>query len=149
MRDFVEHVRQVYGYEPRIDYKRGRVELRRVEVVEDLLKYGPHGSRIWTIPHEIMNGNSETKREWLRRYGDGEGHVSRSKNEIVLKSVNLRGLRKVRQLLLSLDIPSRTNGLYTGAYKLVVSTRPYLKKYNDVLSFRNPERRERLQNLIK
>lgn len=147
--DFVEHVKRVYEYEPRIDRKRGRVEIRRAEVVRDLVKYGPYGSRLWTIPDGILNAEGKTRREWARCYGDSEGHVSTSKNEIVLKPVNLSGLKKVRQLLQSLGIPSRINGPYTGAYKLAVSTKPNLRKYRDVVSFINPERQSRLDNLLQ
>lgn len=149
LRDFVEHVGRVYGYQPRIDYKRGRVELRRVEVVKDLRKYSSYSSHDWDIPSEAMNGDIALKREWVRCFGDSEGHVSKSKNEIVFKSVNLHGLKKVEQLLRDLDIPSRINGPYSNAYKLVVSTKPNLEKYYHQINFINPERRRRLESLVK
>lgn len=149
LRDFVERVERVYGYQPRVDCKRGRVELRRVEVVKDLLKYGSYSSHDWDIPSEVMNGGVALKRELVRCFGDSEGHVSKSKNEIVFKSVNLHGLRKVEQLLRDLVIPSRINGPYSNSYKLVISTRPNLEKYYHQISFINPERRRRLERLVK
>ncbi len=149
LKDFIERVKRVYDYQPSIDCKRGRVELRRVEVVKDLLKFGSYSSHNWNIPSEITRGDADLKRAWIRCFGDSEGHVSKSKNEIVFKSVNLHGLRKVKQLLKDLDIPSRINGPYSNAYKLVVSTRPNLEKYCRQMSFINPERRERLEKILR
>ena len=140
LRDFANHVKRVYDYQPWIDFKRGRVEIRRVAVVNDLLKYGPYDSHNWAIPSEITNGDLNVRREWIRCFGDGEGHVSKSKKEITFKSVNLSGLEKFKQLLYGLGIPSRMNGPYDGAYVLTISKSSELRKYHEIISFVIPEK---------
>ncbi len=148
LRDFAEHVKQVYDYEPWIDYKRGRVEIRRVAVVNDLLRYGPYDSHNWTIPSEIMNGDLNVRREWIRCFGDGEGHVSKSKKEITFKSVNLSGLEKIKFLLYKMGMFSRINGPYDGAYVLTVSKSPNVGRYYKSVGFVSSEKGERLAKLI-
>jgi len=145
LRDFADHVKQVYDYQPWIDYKRGRVEIKRVAVVNDLLTYNPYDSYNWTIPSEVMNGDFNVKREWIRCFGDGEGHVSKSKIEITFKSVNIAGLKKIRSLLHELDITSRINGPYENAYVLIVSKSTFLRRYHNLVGFISPEKRERLR----
>jgi len=135
LRDFANRVKQVYDYQAWIDFKRGRVEVRRGAVVQDSLRYGPYGSRKWTIPREIMDGDPDIKREWIRCFGDAEGHVSKSKNEIVVKSVNLLGLMKLGQMLSGFGIFSRINGQYEGAYVLGVSRMLDVKKYAETINF--------------
>jgi len=149
LKDFVDHVKRVYNYQPWIDHKRGRVELKRVAVVNDLLKYGPYDSYDWTIPSEVINGNSDVKREWVRCFGDGEGYVSKRKKEIRFKSVNPSGLKKIRFLLYTLGISSRINGPYDNAYVLTMSKSQDLMKYHEIVGFINPERKERLVKLLK
>jgi len=148
LRDFANRVRQVYGYGAWMDFKRGRVEVRRVAVVQDLLKYGPYGSRKWTIPREIMDADSDVRREWVRCFGDAEGHVSKSKNEIAVKSVNLSGLQKFKRMLSGLGIFSRINGPYEGAYVLKVSRTSDVKRYAETINFLDSEKRERLARLL-
>jgi len=148
LKDFADHVKRVYDYQPWIDYKRGRVEVKRIAVVNDLLKYGPYDSYNWTIPSEIMNGDSNVKGEWIRCFGDGEGHVSKSKKEITIKSVNMLGLKKTQSLLSELRVPSRINGPYDGAYMLTVSKFSDLTEYHEMIGFVNPEKRERLKKVI-
>jgi len=145
LRDFADHVKQVYDYQPWIDFKRGRVEIRRVAVVNDLLKYGPYDSHNWTIPSEIINGDLDIRKEWIRCFGDGEAHISKSKREITIKSVNLSGLEKIRHLLYGLGIPSRINGPYDGAYVLTVSRPSNLCRYQKIIGFIGLEKRKRLE----
>lgn len=148
LRDFADHVKRVYDYQPWIDYKRGRVEVKRVAVVNDLLKYGPYDSYNWSIPFEVMNGDFDVKREWIRCFGDGEGHVSKSKKEITFKSVNVSGLKKIKFLLFRLGIASRINGPYDGAYVLTISRFSNLRRYRKIVGFINPNRREGLARLF-
>lgn len=148
LRDFANHVKQVYDYQAWIDSKRGRVEVRRVAVVQDLLRYGPYGSRRWTIPREIMDDDLDVRKEWVRCFGDAEGHVSKSKNEIVFKSVNLSGLEKLRQILSGLGIFSHINGPYDGAYVLRVSRTSDVKRYAETINFLDSEKRRRLAKLM-
>ena len=148
LKDFADHAKRVYDYQPWIDYRRGRVEVKRVAVVNDLLKYGPYDSYNWTIPSEVMNGNSKVKREWIRCFGDGEGHVSKSKKEMTIKSVNMLGLKKIQSLLSELGVPSRINGPYEGAHVLTVSKFSNLTEYHEMIGFANPEKREKLEKLI-
>lgn len=148
LRDFADHVKRVYDYQPWIDYKRGRVEVKRVAVVNDLLKYGPYDSYNWTIPSEVMDGDSSVKREWVRCFGDGEGHVSKSKKEITFKSVNFSGLEKIKFLLDGLGISSRINGPYDGAYVLTMSKSSNVKEYYRIMGFVNQDKKERLTKMI-
>jgi len=121
------------------------VEIRRVAVVNDLLRYGPYSSHNWTIPSEIINGDLDVRREWIRCFGDGEAHVSKSKREITLKSVNISGLEKIKLLLYGLGIPSRINGpYYNGAYVLKVSRSPNLFKYRKIIGFISSEKKKKI-----
>lgn len=147
LRDFANRVKQVYDYQAWIDSKRGRVEVRRVAVVQDLLRYGPYGSRKWTIPRKIMDSDLDIRREWVRCFGDAEGHVSKSKNEITVKSVNLSGLEKLKQMLSGLGIFSHINGPYEGAYVLRVSRTSDVKRYAETISFLDSRKRQRLVKL--
>ena len=148
LRDFADHVKRMYDYHPWIDYKRGRVEVKRVAVVNDLLKYGPYDSYNWTIPLEVMDGNSDVKREWIRCFGDGEGHVSKSKREITFKSVNFVGLERITSLLSVFNIHSRVNGPYEESYVLTISRALNIRGYHRNVGFLHPEKKERLVNLL-
>lgn len=147
LRDFANRVKQVYDYQAWIDLKRGRVEVRRVAVVQDLLRYGAYGSRKWTIPRAIMDADLDVRREWIRCFGDAEGHVSKSKNEIAVKSINLSGLEKLRQMLSGLGVFSHINGPYEGAYVLRISRTSDVKRYAETINFLDSEKRKRLLRL--
>jgi replicative DNA helicase Mcm len=79
------------------------------------------GSADQRVPEVLFSATAETRREFVRAYADGEGHVSTTQRELSVGSTSRELLDGVQSLLLSLDIQSHVESRTGGSYRLRVS----------------------------
>jgi len=124
IKEFVRDVRLAYGIKCRV-LTRGRhleARLRSKRVFMRLKELGAGASREWLIGDEIINADEDVRREWLRAFFDDEARIAPAERRIRVKSVNLRGLRLVSHLLMSLGIKSYITGPNSdGTWYLVIA----------------------------
>jgi len=104
---FVNDVKKVYGL--KAYYKNNNsVQFTGKWVYERVKKFGAGQSFDWFISDEIMFAKKEIVKEWLRAFFDDEAHVELRKFRITLNSVNLTGLKQVKELLKRMRIMNTT-----------------------------------------
>jgi len=101
------------------------IRLRSKLAYGDLLKYATFNSKDWKIKGQLLNSSKEIKREFLKAFFDDEGSVinEHGKGIIKLYSINRRGLKQVRRLLLEFDIKSQLSygyGAKRNVYALLI-----------------------------
>lgn len=152
-------MKKVYGIEAHDYPKRKEVYGFGKEMAYDLSKYGPFGRYAWRVPFEHLD--KEGAREWLRFYfkGDGTLHKGDLPTDISIRahSVNKQGLEEVRILLenefgirsyvyLHPRERSEATKNWSDLYELEV---PNVRKFRDEIGFVSPEKRGKLDNIIK
>jgi len=142
---FIFLMKKVYNYNAKVR-SNGNIEINVKDIRDDLLKYSNFGSRRWSVPKIVFDGNLNIKKSWIRAYGDGDGSVEIPRKRIFFKSVNLKGLKQVQILLKSLDINSYIRGPYANAYILITKE---IKKYAKIIGFIHKKRLEKLNFLTK
>jgi DNA-binding transcriptional regulator WhiA len=127
-----------YNYYPNIVLSNKnvfRVCITKNSVLDDLTGIANFGSSEWFIPSEIVSGNDQIKRAFIRGFFDGDGSVDFAEKKIPrirINSINLNGLKQIRELLKSLSIESKVNGPYKrnkrkDCYELLLKTSSVIK----------------------
>lgn len=76
--------------------------------LEDLHRYCQYSSTKWIVPQQIIQANSEIKKEFLKALFDDEGSViPKPDNCVRLYSINLKGLEQIKDLLEEFGIVNR------------------------------------------
>jgi len=156
---FSRLVWEIYGLRTRDKPGLGIVRAFGIEMMRDLLPYGPYGKLKWVAPLGHLNRLSA--RAWARSYFDGDGDVHFSavisKCRVRAKSVNLPGLESVKALLWSffkieckiyrIKKPASPN--WSQAYELDIITLESLLKYEELVGFNHPAKRRKLRQVVK
>jgi DNA-binding transcriptional regulator WhiA len=91
-----------YNYYPNIVLSNKnvfRVCITKNSVLDDLTEIANFGSSEWFIPSEIVSGNDQIKRAFIRGFFDGDGSVDFAEKKIPrirINSINLNGLYQVK-----------------------------------------------------
>jgi len=79
---FCKLMQSVYNFETKIEFRSNKIYIVRFcskELVKDLLRYSPSYSTspnsLARIPKEILNGNKDIKRDFLKAFWDDEGAI--------------------------------------------------------------------------
>jgi len=139
LKSFESDLIKTYGLKPSYEYnKSGKtsklisfVRLRSKLAFYDLLRYATYFSKDWRIKPLLINSSNIIRKEFLRSLFDDEGSViNQGKNKIIrLYSINLNGLKQVKDMLLIFKIDSKIVsgfGFRRNVYGLVI---------NDIESF--------------
>ena len=100
-----------------------------------------------TIPAEILKSASPIRAAFLRGLFDGDGYVSKSKNRLVFATSSGELAQEVQLLLLDLGIVARKVVL-KSSWQVYVLGR-WVQMFQDQIGFSHPEKKEKLQNLVK
>jgi len=73
-------------------------------------KFGKFGSKEWRIPRIIKKSNKYLLIEWLKAFFEDEAYHEKRYNRLKIKSMNLDGLKDIREILTSLNIFSSLTG---------------------------------------
>ena len=127
---------------------RNKIRFRAVKYIIEMLELMNKNSYNWYIPKFIMNASKEVISNWLRAFFDDEAYIHPSRQRILLKSMNKRGLQQVIQLLKRLDI----NGGITGpncdnSFYLVIK-KDGICGYKDKVGFLIKRKSDLLDGLI-
>ncbi|MFB6295293.1 MAG: LAGLIDADG family homing endonuclease [Halobacteriales archaeon] len=100
------------------------------EIEPAILKTSEHQR----VPNPILRASTPIKREFLRAYVEGEGHVSTKEREITVASMSRELLEGVRSLLLALGIRAQLAQRQNGSYRLRISGTNFAK-YVETVGF--------------
>mgnify|MGYP001571675984 CR=1 FL=1 len=83
-----------------------RARLCSREACEFIIKIGNFGKDRWRIPEVVKNSNNKIKSAFIMGFFDSEGEIDKNIGRVGATSMNLMGLKEVKELLSSLDINS-------------------------------------------
>ncbi|MFD1633464.1 LAGLIDADG family homing endonuclease [Haloplanus ruber] len=84
------------------------------------------------VPDCLFRASPSIKREFLKAYVEGEGHVSRTEREITVASMSQELLEGVRSLLVSLGIETSLGSRQNGSYRLRISGTDFVSYVEEV-----------------
>jgi len=84
------------------------------------------------VPDVLFRASRSRKREFLRAYVAGEGHVSSKEREITVASMSEQLLKGVHTLLLSFGIDSQLHTRSNGSYRLRISGENFVRYVSEV-----------------
>ena len=142
-----------YGIKPKNIKRIGKMYNVRVNnkvICKDLLKLGAYGRYKWDIPLQIRKYFKEV---WISCFFDCEAHVNANQKQIQAKSVNLNGLKRVKNMLNELGICPSLNGPYTQKigspyFVLTIGKEEDLKKYSKIIGFNHSEKVKKLNSVL-
>lgn len=146
LEEFARDVRAVYKIKVRrrkstdLVFKSKRVYLRIKEL-------GGGNTLGWNIGKEILESRRLVKVLWLRAFFDDEGTVDRTNFVVRVKSMNRIGLGQTRNLLDTMEIPSRITGPNSDNSWYLTISRKNLRKFQSIIGF-NHQKKKRLLNKI-
>ena len=155
---FASYMFRQYGVRARDNAALQTTRIYGKKVVLDMATLGPFGNSHWRVP--VKRLDCASARAWLRSYFDGDGDVrvswTLSKCKVRAKSVNLRGLRGVRQVLLSFfnvtskiyrhGKPKRPN--WSQSYDLEIIGSRNLLAFAGRIGFNHPAKQRKLNRIV-
>ena len=130
-----------------------KVEISNKPVCLHLLNLGTYGSLTWSVPPEL---NRTLQVEWVKCFFDCEAHVNLKNKQIQLKSVNGRGLKRLKNILECLRIYSKLYGSYNQKgknhnpyYFLIILGKNNIFTYHKKVGFYHTKKIKQLEELIK
>lgn len=109
------------------------LRFRSKRVYKRISELGGGGSRKWFIGKEIINSSKKIKMEWLRAFFDDECTFDPISGRIRIKSMNPKGLKQVKKLLLDLKIKSKITGPNSDkSFYLSIKRKDIPKFYNSI-----------------
>jgi len=148
LRDFSTDILEIYNIKVRkrkttdLVFKSKRVYLRIKEL-------GGGNTRGWSIGKEIIKSTKKVKKFWLRAFFDDEGTVDKTNFVVRVKSMNNEGLVQTKQLMHTINVPSRITGPNCdNSWYLTISRRD-LDKFKNEIGFEHPKKKNLLNKIIK
>lgn len=157
---FANDIRTLYGLEPKFGFHRSGknpnkllplVFVRSKLIYEDIMKYGPYGSKVWCVPEEILNGSEVNKVEFIKTFAEDEGTVIIVNKQVRIYSTNLMGLEQLSIMLKSLNLESKIVSGYgekRDVYAIVISNKYNILKFAKLIGFRSKTKNDKLNILI-
>ncbi|MFH1311278.1 MAG: LAGLIDADG family homing endonuclease [Nanoarchaeota archaeon] len=150
--DFIESVIKIYHDKKYIRYseKRMEVEVRGQIISKKILELGNISTTSWEMPKNLSN---KQKRIWIRAFADCDGTIGYYKYNkyVAIDSINLKGLTQISHILTKFGIFNRIQNVkYKGkiSYRLKVSRKENLIRYNRLIGFNHPYKQEKLIKVI-
>lgn len=136
---------KVFGLESR--RKEDEVIFRSKRVYEKLKELGAGSSRKWFVSDPVKTSDKKVKCEWLKAFFDDESTIEKSTRRIRVKSVNLNGLKGIRQLLRELNIKSNITGPNIDKTWYLTINYKNIKKYESLIGYSHPQKKRDLKNI--
>jgi len=147
--EFIQDVKKAYKRKCVAKNKVAKVDGKWI--YQRLKSLGAGKSREWEIPEDVMFGNPENKKQWIRVMIDDEGTITKH-GGIRIKSVNRRGLLQVMNMFKSLGIRSHITpfkGSYTdGSFYLVVEKKEVSNLIKVIGPLKHLKKQERLKSIF-
>jgi len=150
--DFIECVNKVYPELKYIRYseKRGEIDIRSQRLVKGILLLGDISTKSWEFPKKL---NKIQKRIWISAFADCDGTVYNKdyRRFISIDSINLNGLNEVSNILSEFKIENKIYTInYKGyiSYRLKIFGKENLIKFNNLIGFNHPLKKEKLRGAI-
>ncbi len=150
LNDFKEKFAKVFQITPIITKNRDRCKIQNKEIVLRLIKeFNSFYSADWHLP----DMSKDNLRHWLRAYFDSDGWVNSIKGKdrkIGLESVNLNGLRQIKEVLhrhfkIKSSILLHKN---RNIEMLAICGKDDLEKYRKNIGFLHPKKLEKLNEAL-
>jgi intein/homing endonuclease len=120
--------------------------LIKKKFIYDLLRFTDFSCYKWSVPKQIINGSNGVKAAFIRGVYEGDGTKLQWRRRIPyleFHMYNIRGLKQIKELLLSLGIESK---LYPYP-KLIIKGHKDVVKFSKII---NPKfKRVDLKSIIK
>jgi len=147
--DFIDIIRKLYPNVKSIRYypKRKEVEIRNHTLSKDILNLGKVWSYNWEFPKYM---NTKQKLLWIRAFVDSDGTVQNRMYDrfIAIDSVNKRGLKDISKFLIDINIPNKIYNIKGGSFRLKISKRNNLIRFNSLITLKHPEKQHKLIEAI-
>ncbi len=103
-------VLKVYGEAPKIKFRFFKVRLIKKKFIYDLLRFTDFSCEKWSTPKEIIKGSNDVKAAFIRGVYEGDGTKLQWRRKVPyleFHMYNIKGLKQIKKLLLSLGIHSK------------------------------------------
>ena len=147
LEEFSKDVLDIYKIKVR---KRKSTDLvfKSKRVYSRIKELGGGDTRGWRIGDDVLQSKKRVKSFWLRAFFDDEGTVDKTNRVVRVKSMNEEGLHQARDMMNSINIPSRITGPNCDdSYYLTVS-RKDLKIFQKGIGFNHPKKKLRLCKIL-
>ena len=135
---FISLLVKEYQYGPKITLSNKnvfRVCITKKFVIDDLLQENNFGTLKWSVPQKVLTGDKDAKVAFIRGFFDGDGSIDLADKKIPrirITSRNVKGLKKLNNLLKEFDINAKVNGPYrrhnkNDIYELLLQTNSVIK----------------------
>lgn len=128
--------------------KQHTIKISAVKWIVDALDLANKNSHTWHIPSEIMNAPVRISASWIRAFFDDESTVAVEKKMIRAKSVNLRGLHQVKELLHAFGISAKITGPNCDGTWYINLYRKDILPYLQSIGFTHPEKTRKLKEIM-
>lgn len=151
--DFIKSVKQIYSGKKYVYYpkKRDELEVRGQIITKGIFALGQVSTKNWELPKKL---NKNQKAIWIRAFADCDGTVY-NKNYtryVAIDSINLKGLKQISNVLDEFGIKNKIYDIkYKGniSYRLKISKKENLIKFEKLIGFNHPKKKEKLKQAIK
>ena len=107
---FRRDMNKLFGVKMTYSKKRYKVKVSSIRIAKVLLNLSEYGTREWRIPQCIQQSPREYRIEWIKAFSHDEGYIPPNRKVIRIKSMNLKGLIDLSEMLDSLRIEYSLNG---------------------------------------
>lgn len=105
---FANDVSKIFNIKPR--RKEKEVTVRSKRVFDRIKSLGAGKTYEWMVGHQIREAGNNVKKAWLRAFFDDEATVDVPSRRIRIKSMNMKGLKHVKNLLKDIDLKAKITG---------------------------------------
>lgn len=104
---FRKDMNKLFGVKMTFYGKRHMLVVFSIRIADVLLKLSNYGTRKWRIPKVIKKSLMMYRLEWINAFCKDEGYLPADRNYIRIKSMNLYGLKDLKEMVTSLRIYSK------------------------------------------
>ena len=145
---FLDLLKIEFSYSPKI-YKAKKEVLRicitKWDIIDCILNFTSIGCDKWFVPKNILNGDAEIKKCFIRGYfmGDGSiGKIGKNRLRLRLTSINYQGISNISKMLISIGIRNNLNGPYfrknqRAYYEILIRSVSNQRFINEILRLDN------------
>jgi intein-encoded DNA endonuclease-like protein len=153
IKPFKNAIMNIYNKKPKVRKLKNYfcITIDSKTVVLDLLRYAKFGKLNWNVPK--IATTKRNAREWLRAFFDCEAYVNRA--YIRVHSINLKGLKQVKNLLAHFDIRSKIyeyrpkNKKWNANYQLMIFRKEDRIKFLREIGFNHAIKLKKLKYFLK
>jgi hypothetical protein len=115
LQSFRKDMQKVFNVKMTYSQKQNKVKIWSIRIANELLKLSNYGTRDWRIPNAIKRSARKIKIEWIKAFGQDEGHCPTDRDSIRIRSMNKKGVEDIADMVKSLKIPFSVTGPHSDA----------------------------------